>query len=364
VQAFPHDIRQVAERQDVVGLIERQAVAMVACLFALVWSLRLGGLAIAGIVAVVALLVYEHSLVKPPRSLARQRAFFTMNGYSACYSWSSGRAIFSSMQVQFDDPRLIRFAIRWKPAKPLFRRRLALYQTKRPSWRSATGELSCGNALTGIALISTSNRHIQSHRGLRGQAAGCAPSASALRDPQGVYDVAGRGLAQGGRGLERGQLTDFHINVGGLHPELTLDWFCEMLRGLKQRFPDVPPEGLYDGGDRVPRQADEDFSIRETLVRLRDAGMDSLSRRWREIFHGTRPAASSAITKSMGRSGSRPRARAHQLGLRSNCTMLYATWRTTRTAWIIWSGCASCRTETGGFVNLNPAGVPSREPRR
>src|SRR6516225_3140926 len=26
-------------------------------------------------------------------------------------------------------------------------------------------------------------------------------------------------------------ITEFHI-VGGLHPELTLDWYCEMLRGL------------------------------------------------------------------------------------------------------------------------------------
>jgi aminodeoxyfutalosine synthase len=33
-------------------------------------------------------------------------------------------------------------------------------------------------------------------------------------------------------------VTEFHI-VGGLHPELTLDWFCEMLRGLKERFPQV-----------------------------------------------------------------------------------------------------------------------------
>ncbi len=33
-------------------------------------------------------------------------------------------------------------------------------------------------------------------------------------------------------------VTEFHI-VGGLHPELTLDWYCEMLRGLKERFPQV-----------------------------------------------------------------------------------------------------------------------------
>src|ERR1700726_393380 len=34
-------------------------------------------------------------------------------------------------------------------------------------------------------------------------------------------------------------ITEFHI-VGGLHPELTLDWYCEMLRRLKQRVPEGP----------------------------------------------------------------------------------------------------------------------------
>ena len=49
-------------------------------------------------------------------------------------------------------------------------------------------------------------------------------------------------------------ITEFHI-VGGLHPELTLDWYCEMLRGLKQRFPQVHLKALHDGGDRLPRAA-------------------------------------------------------------------------------------------------------------
>src|SRR5207237_5698811 len=55
--------------------------AMVACLLALVWQLHLGGLAIAGIVAIVALLLYEHSLVKPHDLSRVNAAFFTMNGY-------------------------------------------------------------------------------------------------------------------------------------------------------------------------------------------------------------------------------------------------------------------------------------------
>ena len=48
-------------------------VLMIACLLALVTALHLGALALAGIAAIVALLIYEHSLVKAERSLARQR---------------------------------------------------------------------------------------------------------------------------------------------------------------------------------------------------------------------------------------------------------------------------------------------------
>ena len=58
-----------------------------------------------------------------------------------------------------------------------------------------------------------------------------------VRDPKAytmsleeVWEKAGHGYTEA--------VTEFHI-VGGLHPELTLDWYCEMLRGLKQRFPQV-----------------------------------------------------------------------------------------------------------------------------
>jgi 4-hydroxybenzoate polyprenyltransferase len=54
---------------------------MVVCLLALVWGLHLGALALAGVAAIVALLVYEHSLVKPDDLSRVNAAFFTMNGY-------------------------------------------------------------------------------------------------------------------------------------------------------------------------------------------------------------------------------------------------------------------------------------------
>jgi 4-hydroxybenzoate polyprenyltransferase len=56
-------------------------VLMVACLLALVYSLHLGVLALAGVAAIVGLLLYEHSLVKPNDLSRVNAAFFTMNGY-------------------------------------------------------------------------------------------------------------------------------------------------------------------------------------------------------------------------------------------------------------------------------------------
>jgi 4-hydroxybenzoate polyprenyltransferase len=56
-------------------------VLMVLSLAALVVSLQLGALAMAGVAAVVALLVYEHSLVKPDDLSRVNAAFFTLNGW-------------------------------------------------------------------------------------------------------------------------------------------------------------------------------------------------------------------------------------------------------------------------------------------
>jgi len=56
-------------------------VLMVVSLLLLVSALHLGALALAGVAAIVALLLYEHSLVKAHDLSRVDAAFFTMNGY-------------------------------------------------------------------------------------------------------------------------------------------------------------------------------------------------------------------------------------------------------------------------------------------
>jgi 4-hydroxybenzoate polyprenyltransferase len=76
-------------------------VLMVVCLLALVWSLHLGLLTLAGVAAVVAVLFYEHSLVKPTDLSRVNAAFFTMNGYVSVLFF-----LFWAVDVLFFDPGL------------------------------------------------------------------------------------------------------------------------------------------------------------------------------------------------------------------------------------------------------------------
>lgn len=55
--------------------------AMLACLLALVYTLRLGALSVTGVAVVAGLLIYEHRLVKADDLSRVDAAFFTMNGY-------------------------------------------------------------------------------------------------------------------------------------------------------------------------------------------------------------------------------------------------------------------------------------------
>jgi len=118
----------------------------------------------------------------------------------------------------------------------------------------------------------------------------------------------------------REAVTEFHI-VGGLHPQLNLDWFCEMLRGLKDRYPQVHLKAftMVEIGYFAKR---EKISGREVLERLKNAGMDSLPGGGAEIFND-RVRRIICDHKLTGDEWIETARAAHELGLHSNCTMLY-----------------------------------------
>ncbi len=158
-----------------------------------------------------------------------------------------------------------------------------------------------------------------------------------------VYQRAAQGVAEGA--------TEFHI-VGGLHPTLTFDHYLEMFRGLKQRFPHVHLKAMtmVEIGyfARITR-----LSPREVLIRLKDAGVDSMPGGGAEIFH---PRVRKVICdhKTSGRLWLDIARTAHQIGLRSNATMLYGHIETYEERVEHLVQLRELQDETGGFVTFIP----------
>jgi aminodeoxyfutalosine synthase len=115
-------------------------------------------------------------------------------------------------------------------------------------------------------------------------------------------------------------VTEFHI-VGGLHPDLPFQYYLDLIRGLKERFPSVHLKaftaveiGYYAHITRL--------SILKILEKLKEAGLGSLPGGGAEIFA---PGVRRVICdhKIGAHTWLKVHRTAHELGLHSNATMLY-----------------------------------------
>jgi aminodeoxyfutalosine synthase len=115
-------------------------------------------------------------------------------------------------------------------------------------------------------------------------------------------------------------VTEFHI-VGGLHPDLPLEYFLDLIRGLKERFPQVHIKAFTMVEIAfLARRAK--LSIPETLKKLKDAGVDSMPGGGAEIF-ADRVRHIICDHKIDGEQWLQTARLVHQAGLKSNATMLY-----------------------------------------
>jgi aminodeoxyfutalosine synthase len=115
-------------------------------------------------------------------------------------------------------------------------------------------------------------------------------------------------------------VTEFHI-VGGLHPDLPFQYFLDLIAGLKERFPQVHIKALTMVEIAFLAKRAK-LSIAETLQQLKDSGLDSLPGGGAEIFN-ERVRRVICDHKIDGDQWLETARTAHQLGLKSNATMLY-----------------------------------------
>lgn len=193
------------------------------------------------------------------------------------------------------------------------------------------------------------NRHINPTNICANRCKFCAFSKSP--GEKGAYAMELDAILEAASEYDNGRVSEFHI-VGGLHPELTLEFYERMLSALKERFPKVHIQA-FTAVEIHHLVKISNQSLKETLIRLRKAGLDSIPGGGAEIFN---PATRNRICpeKITGEEWLRVMETAHGLGLRSNATMLYGHLESVEDRIDHLIQLRELQDKTGGFVAFIP----------
>ena len=146
-------------------------------------------------------------------------------------------------------------------------------------------------------------------------------------------------------------VTEFHI-VGGLHPDLPFQYFLDLVSGLKERFPLVHMKAftMVEVAYLAKRAK---LTIRQTLEKMKEAGVDSLPGGGAEIF-ADRVRHIICDHKIDGDQWLDTARLAHQIGLKSNATMLYGHIENDEDRVDHLLKLRALQDETGGFQTFIP----------
>ena len=142
---------------------------------------------------------------------------------------------------------------------------------------------------------------------------------SDLRDPKG-YLMSDEQILERGREAVDAGCTEMHI-VGGLHHQMKFEWYLNVIRLLHDAYPRLHLKGWtaveINWFEHLTRRP-----VRDVLEALIEAGLGSMPGGGAEIFH---PEVRDRICEHKADAGAwlDIHRTAHQLGLRTNCTMLY-----------------------------------------
>ncbi len=173
---------------------------------------------------------------------------------------------------------------------------------------------------------------------------------SDLRDPKG-YAMSDQQVLQRGKEAVENGCTEMHI-VGGLHHLKPYEWYVDLVRILHEAYPELHLKA-WTGVEINWFEFLAKKSVHDILQDLLDAGLGSMPGGGAEIFH---PEVRDKICehKSDASKWLDIHRQAHQLGLRTNCTMLYGHLENTfhRVDHLI--RLRELQDETGGFQTFVP----------
>jgi aminodeoxyfutalosine synthase len=171
-----------------------------------------------------------------------------------------------------------------------------------------------------------------------------------LKSPKG-YVMSDEQILERAAEAERRGATELHI-VGGLHHQLPYEWYLNVVRIVHQAHPRLHLKAYtaveWDWFARLTGR-----STRDLLAEFKEAGLGSLPGGGAEIFHAE-VRDKICEHKAGADSWIRIHREAHQLGLRTNATMLYGHIEEARHRVDHLCQLRQLQDETGGFQTFIP----------
>ena len=203
----------------------------------------------------------------------------------------------------------------------------------------------------GDRVFFSSNQHINPTNVciLRNTCTFC--SFARMPKEEGAYTMSLEEVLQDASRARSAPTREFHI-VGGLHPKLRLSYYTDIIRRLREAYPGVHVKALT-AVEIAHLARIEKLPVREVLLALKEAGLTSMPGGGAEVF-STAVRATIAENKLRGEEWLAVHREAHQLGIPSNCTMLYGHVETSRDRAEHLAMLRDLQDETGGFLTYIP----------
>jgi len=139
---------------------------------------------------------------------------------------------------------------------------------------------------------------------------------------------------------------------GGLNPDLKLEYYENLLSSLKQKYPRVHLH-CFSAPEIICIAEISSLSIRDTIERLREAGLESIPGGGAEILDDEIRARISRL-KCTSNEWEEVHRSAHSLGLRTTATMMFGCGETFQHRVNHFERVRRLQEETGGFTAFIP----------
>jgi cyclic dehypoxanthinyl futalosine synthase len=139
---------------------------------------------------------------------------------------------------------------------------------------------------------------------------------------------------------------------GGLHPDLRVEYYETLLRSLKQKYPQVHLH-CFSAPEILCIAEVSGLSVRDTIARLQDAGLDSIPGGGAEILDDEIRARISRL-KCTSDEWENMHRTAHSLGMRTTATMMFGCGEEPRHRANHLARLRRIQEDTGGFTSFIP----------